>query len=146
VPASNIPETGGKISISAPTPADKEAWISDLDEVAMSLLEKKRSRLEIAVEEEKAQAAMLLGAALAMSSGPVMLEGRLMKRGQTGEWKERYFYLEGTIMKYYKTKAALDADEEVRNAFFTELELGLILYVCYYSQQILFIYYSHRRK
>jgi hypothetical protein len=107
-----------RLTLAAPTTQEKDAWIGDLDEMIMSSLEKKRSRLEIPQEEEKAnESSGGLGAAVT-AKNRVSHSGKLMKRAQSGEWKEKYFVLQDDVLRYWKSRVFMEQGEEPSNTIY----------------------------
>jgi hypothetical protein len=104
-----------RLAFGAPTPAEKDAWLGDLDEMIMSALEKKRSRLEIAQEEERASETSGLGAVVTSAKRSVNHSGKLMKRAQSGEWKEKFFVLQDDVLRYWKSRVFMEQGEEPSN-------------------------------
>jgi hypothetical protein len=111
-----------RIQFVAPSAQVKDEWLLDFDEQIMSCLEKRRSRLEISPEEERAYEKP--------TSVRVSMRGLLLKRSQSGDWRERYVTVQEDFLRYWKSRAAFDAGEAPANVvplLFSSVQLVAVM-------------------
>eukprot|EP01122_Echinamoeba_exundans_P009633 TRINITY_DN3450_c0_g2_i1.p1 TRINITY_DN3450_c0_g2~~TRINITY_DN3450_c0_g2_i1.p1 ORF type:complete len:1133 (+),score=306.85 TRINITY_DN3450_c0_g2_i1:263-3400(+) len=116
------PSQPRRIQFVAPSAQVKDEWLLDFDEQIMSCLEKRRSRLEISPEEERSYEKP--------TAVRVSMRGLLLKRGQSGDWRERYVTVQEDFLRYWKSRAAFDAGEAPSNVvplLFSSVQLVAVM-------------------
>lgn len=111
--------SGRKTCLALPNTQSRDDWIQDIDEMIMSCLEKRRSRLEISPTEEK-----VMEVAKDQLKSP-FLSGFLHRLGQKGDWKKKYFVLNNDVLYCFNKKEDYKGGEDpssITHLLFTSVQ------------------------